>query len=190
MIRRSFIKAVSLLSLTPLLGWDKVFDWFKSAKPVTDEVREIFAVKGYMSKFQLHSRNPIPIMDAGPPKYSTWKEYYTKTYGDCGVEVSEEEAKAAWRLYQMGTADEVYFDLRHINLSKELHDKVQLWCVPAPYTGFIGVEVENEESLGKLEKELKLVEINWKFKVIEEWDELKFNNQDFWHPFSERFYTY
>ena len=179
MIRRSFMKAVSLLSSTQILDLDKVFSWFRSAKPVTGGVKEIFAIKDYNSMFQLHWHNPIPIIDAGPPKYSTWKEFTIKTCGDDFVELTEEEAKAVWRLYHMDTVGPVlnYFE-REVDLNEELSNKFMFCSAPAPCTGFVGVYVKDEETLEKLEKELKLVGINWRFTVIQHWDELKFTFPD------------
>jgi hypothetical protein len=173
------MKAVSLLSSTQILGLDKVFSWFRSAKPVTGGVKEIFAIKDYNSMFQLHWHNPIPIIDAGPPKYSTWKEFTIKTCGDDFVELTEEEAKAVWRLYHMDTVGPVLNYLeREVDLNEELSNKFMFCSVPAPCTGFVGVLVKDEETLEKLEKELKLVGINWRFTVIQHWDELKFTFPD------------
>ncbi|SVD12549.1 uncharacterized protein METZ01_LOCUS365403, partial [marine metagenome] len=76
MIRRSFVKSISALSISPFFSWVNIFSWFKGVEVVKDRVKEIIAIVNTDEPgFQLHSENPIPILDAGPPKNWTWRKY-------------------------------------------------------------------------------------------------------------------
>ena len=69
MIRRSFVKSISALSISPFFSWVNIVSWFKGAETVKDAVKEIIAIVNTDEPgFQLHWENPIPILDAGPPK--------------------------------------------------------------------------------------------------------------------------
>ena len=192
MIRRSFIKAISLLSLTPFLGWNKLFNWSKIAKPITDGVREIIAIDN-CETIGLHWENPIPIMDAGPPKDWTWRDFLKEAYGEPVDELTEEYLEGDWELsltdldkpcpdteienwwfeHGVDTTNRVFYYLLGMDLSDELYNQL-LWyeCSDSPCSSYVGVEVQDLETLQKLEDELNKLGENIRFKVIQDWDEL------------------
>ena len=83
MIRRSFVKSITALSIIPFFSWVNIFSWFKGVEEVKDGVKEIIAIiNNDEPGFQLHWENPIPFLDAGPPKNWTWRKYLIDAYGE------------------------------------------------------------------------------------------------------------
>ena len=193
MIRRSFVKSISALSISPFFSWINILSWFKGVEEVKDGVKEIIAIiNNDEPGFQLHWENPIPFLDAGPPKNWTWRKYLIDAYGELEESLTKEYLNWEWELkqsdldkpcpqvtvdewwygYGMTTTSDVFYYLLGVKLSDDVYNQLKWYECPNPGSSYVGVEVWDEETLYKLERELNEQGQNVKFKVIEDWDEL------------------
>ena len=191
MIRRKFLKIISLSSLIPLLGLDKLFPWSNSVEPVTNDVLEFVAINNG-DHFQLHWEDPNPIADAGPPTDWTWRKFLNDAYCEPDEELTEEYLEGHWDItiadldkkcsqgcveewwWENGidTTDRVFYYLQDMDLGDELHDQLEWYECPMIGSDYVGVEVRDEETLKKLEKKLNEQGESIRIKVINDWSEL------------------
>ena len=190
MIRRSFIKTISLSLFTPFLKWHKLIGWIGKTKVVEDGVKEIIAINN-CDTIQLHWENPIPLLDAPQPKWS-WREFLTNAYGYDEKEFINGYLEEEWSLTQSAldkpcehllfdewwgrnavtTTNDVFHYLQFMDLSDDLRERVDFIECPSPGSNYVGVEVPDEETLRDLENELNKDGEIVKFNLIEDWDEL------------------
>ena len=190
MIRRSFIKSLSLSLFAPLLQWKTLLGWLGESKVLHDGVKEIIAINN-CDTIQLHWENPIPLLDAPQPKWS-WREFLTNACGYDEDELTNGNLEEEWSLSQsaldkpcedilfdewwsrnaLDTTSQVFHYLEIFEFSDDLKERVDFVEFPNPCSNYVGVEVPDVETLWALQKELNEGGENIKFNLIEDWDEL------------------
>jgi hypothetical protein len=190
MIRRSFIKSLSLSLFAPLLQWKTLLGWLGESKVLHDGVKEIIAINN-CDTIQLHWENPIPLLDAPQPKWS-WREFLTNACGYDEDELTNGNLEEEWSLSQsaldkpcehilfdewwgrnaLDTTSQVFHYLEFFEFSDDLKERVDFVEFPNPCSNYVGVEVPDVETLWALQKELNEGGENIKFNLIEDWDEL------------------
>ena len=190
MIRRSFIKSLSLSLFAPLLQWKTLLGWLGESKVLHDGVKEIIAINN-CDTIQLHWENPIPLLDAPQPKWS-WREFLTNACGYDEDELTNGNLEEEWSLSQsaldkpcehilfdewwgrnaLDTTSQVFHYLEFFEFSDDLKERVDFVEFPNPCSNYVAVEVPDVETLWALQKELNEGGENIKFNLIEDWDEL------------------
>mgnify|MGYP000088360967 CR=1 FL=1 len=77
-----------------------------------------------------------------------------------------------WFEHGVNTTNRVFYYLLGMDLSDELYNQLLWYENPFPGSNYVGVEVQDLETLQKLEDELNELGENIRFKVIQDWDEL------------------
>ena len=187
MIRRSFIKSLSLSLFAPLLQWKTLLGWLGESKVLHDGVKEIIAINN-CDTIQLHWENPIPLLDAPQPKWS-WREFLTNACGYDEDELTNGNLEEEWSLSQsaldkpcehilfdewwsrnaLDTTSQVFHYLEFFEFSDDLKERVDFVEFPNPCSNYVGVEVPDVETLWALQKELNEGGENIKFNLIEDW---------------------
>ena len=183
MIRRTFLQTFSLLTIITFFDWSRLFKKKKVSK-------EIIAIQ-FDDTIQLHWENPIPIMDAGPPKTWTWKDFMIEAYGETEESLTDEYLEHQWEMistqlddkvpqekvdewwFEHGvcTTNEVFYYLQTICLSDHLNDQLLWYEYPSMGSSYVGVEAKDVETLILLEKELNEQDEDVKFRLIKDWNE-------------------
>jgi hypothetical protein len=191
MIRRSFIKSISLSVFAPLLQWKSVFERLGTESVLDNGIKEIIAIDNVGDKIQLHWENPIPKLDLPLPDW-TWREFLRNAYDYGEDEFTEKNLEEEWYLSLdeldrpcehfsfedwwvaecFSTTRDVFNHLQFVDISDELKDSVHFIECPSPCSDYIGVEVDDEESLKQFERELNQQGMDIRFKLIYDWDEL------------------
>ena len=191
MIRRSFIKTISLFSLSPLISWERLFGLTKSSQSIKDSVKEIFAYN-LGNTFQLHSEDPELLFREGPPLDWTWRDLLKKGFGEIDENLTEDylenewelsltdldelcdedEVKRWWEQYGLDTTSEVFDYLLDLDLSDDLKKQLIWYEYPNMCSTYVGVEASDEKTINQLEQELKKLGKNVRLRVIEDWVEL------------------
>ena len=110
------------------------------------------------------------------PEENLTKEYlkheWELSLEDLGKPCPDNKVEEWWFEYGVDTTNRVFYYLQGLNLGDELYNQLLWYEVPSPGSSYVGVEVQDLETLQKLEKKLNEQGENIRFKVINDWDEL------------------
>ena len=163
MLRRKFLRNLSFLSITPFVGWTKLFKWFKPISPLPTTTKTIFA-DNYDGSIWLRLLDPrglsLPEMtvrefaciqfgyDIGEVS-----DYFLET--ECYVRLDElDDIVPSWRVeeYWYQYKEEIHSYLGGLFISDDLSEKMDWYCGT---NDFYGVIAPNREVVEELWAELK-----------------------------------
>ena len=165
MLRRKFLRNLSFLSITPFVGWTKLFKWFKPNSPLPTTTKTIFA-DSYDGSIWLRLLDPrglsLPEM--------TVREFTCMLYGyedgevsdyfleyECLVTLDElDDIVPCWRVeeYWYQYKEMISDYLGGLFISDELAEKMDWYCGT---NDFYGVIAPNREVVEELRVELKVL---------------------------------